>query len=45
MPLNNIIKYPEQEKWRTIQTSNTMIKPIIQIKKEAVETFLVEIGF
>ena len=45
MPLNQIVKTPAQEKWRTFVTSNALIKPIFQNNKEVVETFLAEIGF
>jgi hypothetical protein len=40
MPLNHILKNPDQDKWRTIQTSNTLMKPVVMNKKEQVEQFL-----
>lgn len=45
MPLNHILKNPDQDKWRTIQTSNTLMKPVVMNKKEQVEQFLQQIGF
>jgi hypothetical protein len=45
MPLNSIVKTPSQEKWRTINCSNALIKPLFQSNKDAMETFLLEIGF
>lgn len=34
MPLSHILKNPDQERWRTIQTSNTLMKPVVMNKKE-----------
>lgn len=45
MPLNQIMKQPEAEKFRTVQTSNTLLKPVVNNKKEVAEQFLQDIGF
>ena len=45
MPVSQILKQPNEEKWRTIVLTNMLIKPIASKNKQAVETFLEQVGF
>jgi len=45
MPLNQIMKQPETERFRKISASNSLMKPVCQGKSEIVDKFLSSIGF
>ena len=45
MPLNQIIKMPNDSKWRNVQTSTSFLKQVSNINAEALEKALVSIGF
>ena len=45
MPLKQIIKEPDSAKYRNFATTNSLLKPVCQNKKEQVEAFMLAIGF
>jgi hypothetical protein len=45
MPVSHILKDPTAEKWRSINLTNGLIKPIVTKNSASVEAFLQAIGF
>ena len=45
MPLNQIMRMPKDQKWRSVNTGGAFLKQVSSLNDEALDTFLKSIGF